>query len=58
LSVTLLPLTAEDLAAATGEEAVSDPGQEMASSAELVPVEVELAAGSETLDRDSGSADR
>ena len=42
---------------AMGEEAVSDPDPEKVSLAELVPA-AELAAGSETLDRDSGSADR
>lgn len=41
---------------AMGEEAVSDP--EMVSLAELAPAAAELAAGSETWDRDSGSADR
>ena len=41
-----------------GKEAVSDLDQEMASLAELVPVAAELAVGSETWDRDSGSADR
>jgi hypothetical protein len=44
--------------AAMGEEAVSDPDQEMGSSGELVPVAAELAAGLETLDRDSDSAAR
>jgi len=43
---------------AMGEEAVSDPDREMGSLAVLVPVAAELAAGSETWDRDSGSADR
>ena len=41
-----------------GEEAVSDPDPEKVSLAELVPAAAELAAGSETWDRDSGSADR
>jgi hypothetical protein len=41
-----------------GQGAVSDPDQEMASLAELVPVAAELAVGSETWDRDSGSADQ
>ena len=41
---------------AMGEEAVSDPDPEKVSLAELVAAE--LAAGSETWDRDSGSADR
>jgi hypothetical protein len=42
---------------AMGEEAVSDLDPEKVSLAELVPA-AELAAGSETWDRDSGSADR